>query len=335
MEEKILIIQTAFIGDVILATAVAKKIHDHIPNAHIDFMVRKGNETLIGTLPFVNRVWVWNKKDGKYLNLFKLLKCVRKEKYHRVINLQRFMSSGLFTVLCGAKLTYGFRKNPLSFLFSHKVSHSIGNGSHEIERNQLLISSFTDNLAVRPYLYLSDIDYQKVEQFKRTPYICIAPASVWFTKQFPVHKWKEFIEFSPSELQIFIVGAPSDSSIAREFVQTFPNRDIGDLCGQLSLLESAALMQGAVMNYVNDSAPLHLASGVNAHVRAVFCSTIPEFGFGPLSDDSNVVQIAHNLSCRPCGLHGKKACPIGTFECAEGIDTKLMADELYQMLAVK
>ena len=94
-------------------------------------------------------------------------------------------------------------------------------------------------------------------------------------------------------------------------------------------------MQNAVMNYVNDSAPLHLCSGVNAPVRAVFCSTVPEFGFGPLSDDSAIVQVRETLACRPCGLHGKKACPLGNFACAELIDTHTMAKELSEILNTK
>lgn len=71
------------------------------------------------------------------------------------------------------------------------------------------------------------------------------------------------------------------------------------------------------MNYVNDSAPLHLASAVNAPVTAVFCSTVPAFGFTPLSDFSKIVETKHELDCRPCGLHGFHACPKGHFKCAE------------------
>jgi heptosyltransferase-2 len=76
-------------------------------------------------------------------------------------------------------------------------------------------------------------------------------------------------------------------------------------------------MKYAEMNYVNDSAPMHLASAVNAPVTAYFCSTIPEFGFGPLSENSTVVQTTEKLPCRPCGLHGKRKCPEGHFKCAD------------------
>ncbi|MBK7311575.1 MAG: hypothetical protein IPI93_12510 [Sphingobacteriaceae bacterium] len=52
------------------------------------------------------------------------------------------------------------------------------------------------------------------------------------------------------------------------------------------------------MNYVNDSAPLHLASATNAPVTAFFCSTVKEFGFYPLSDNSRVID-AGEMDCRP------------------------------------
>lgn len=76
------------------------------------------------------------------------------------------------------------------------------------------------------------------------------------------------------------------------------------------------------MNYVNDSAPLHIASAMNAPITAVFCSTVPAFGFGPLSDHSKIIETKLMLDCRPCGLHGFKSCPKGHFKCALSIEAK-------------
>ncbi len=80
-------------------------------------------------------------------------------------------------------------------------------------------------------------------------------------------------------------------------------------------------MKYAKMNYVNDSAPLHFASALNAPVAAIFCSTVPEFGFTPLSENSKIVQTNMVLKCKPCGLHGYKAFPLGHFKCANTIST--------------
>lgn len=59
---KILVIQTAFIGDVILATSLIESIHTKYPNAKIDFLLRKGNENLLQKHPFLNDVLIWDKK---------------------------------------------------------------------------------------------------------------------------------------------------------------------------------------------------------------------------------------------------------------------------------
>jgi ADP-heptose:LPS heptosyltransferase len=91
------------------------------------------------------------------------------------------------------------------------------------------------------------------------------------------------------------------------------------------LLQSAALMKDAVMNYVNDSAPMHLASAMNAKTTAIYCSTVPEFGFGPLAADARVVEVTEKLDCRPCGLHGFKECPKGHFKCGRDIDVAKLA----------
>ena len=66
---KILVIQTAFIGDVILATSLLETLNLNFPKSKIDILVRKGNESLFNEHPFINQVIVWNKKDEKIKNL--------------------------------------------------------------------------------------------------------------------------------------------------------------------------------------------------------------------------------------------------------------------------
>jgi heptosyltransferase-2 len=88
-------------------------------------------------------------------------------------------------------------------------------------------------------------------------------------------------------------------------------------------MQSAALMKDARMNYVNDSGPLHICSAMNAPVTAFFCSTTPDFGFGPLSDQSTTIESKMALACKPCGLHGYKSCPKGHFDCGNSIQVAI------------
>lgn len=312
-----LIIQTAFIGDVILATALVEKLHQYYPSSKIDFLLRKGNETLFERHPFINKILIWNKKENKTKNMFTVLGQIRKEKYVYVINCQRFFSSGIFTAYSNAKYKIGFDKNPLSALFTTRITHTF-DGAHEIERNQKLISHLTDAIAAKPKIYPQPFSSSITKR-----YITISPASVWFTKQYPKEKWIEFINQVPENIQIVLLGGANEKIICDE-IKNKSVRNIGIiiLAGQLSLLQSAAVMQKAMLNYVNDSAPMHLCSAVNAPVCVLYCSTIPAFGYGPLSDDAKIVETEKKLECRPCGLHGYNKCPQMHFKCALEISTQ-------------
>jgi ADP-heptose:LPS heptosyltransferase len=315
---RVLVIQTAFIGDVILATPVIEAIHNTYPSARIDFLLRKGNEGLLENHPHLSHVYIWDKKAGKYSQLLKIIRQLRKEKYDIAINLQRFMSTGLFTVFSGAVLKIGFSKNPLSCFFTKSYPHIIDiqkGKTHEIDRNLSLLDTLIVNkIRVMPRLYPSKAQFEKVAC--NTPYITISPTSVWYTKQYLLDKWVEVINSIGSDKKIFLLGGKADKASCEIIRNKSTHTNIEVLAGQLSFLESAALMKGAMMNYVNDSAPMHIASAMDAPVTAVFCSTIPAFGFGPLSTQSRVVETEEKLDCRPCGLHGFRKCPEGHFKCS-------------------
>lgn len=318
---KFLIIQTAFIGDVVLATSLAENIHESFPQAQIDFLLRKGNESLLHQHPFIRKVFIWEKKDRKIRNLLGLLRLIRRERYDKVINVQRFAATGVLTACSRAKEKIGFDKNPLSFLFNKKIKHDIGKtGLHEIERNHQLIAHFIKAPAKRPRLYPSADDMAMTASYQHKPFVTVSPASVWFTKQYPPQKWAALIDHLSGHYQIVLLGGPADRSLSEAIIQMTHDAAPVNLCGELSFLQSAALMRHAQMNYVNDSAPMHFASAMNAPVTAVYCSTVPAFGYGPLSDIRFIVQKKEPLYCRPCGLHGYAACPQGHFRCAMDIE---------------
>lgn len=325
---QILVIQTAFLGDVVLATPVIEKIHRFYPQAQIDFLLRKGNEGLLKGHPFLHEIIIWDKKQGKWKNVWKLVKRFRQTKYDYVINLQRFFTSGVIAGFSGGKQIIGFDKNPLSFLYSKKIRHHIAEEGepveHEVERNLDCIKAFTDDRYELPKLYPPQADWQATEQYKSQPYITIAPASIWFTKQYPKERWIELINHLPQHYSIYLLGAPNDAALCNEIKESTTHSNVQSLTGKFSLLQSATLMKDAAMNYVNDSAPLHIASAMDAPVTVVFCSTVPRFGFGPSGTKGMVVEIDYKLHCRPCGLHGYKKCPEGHFKCAYDIKLKTL-----------
>ena len=319
--KNILVIQTAFIGDAILATSILEKLHHSFPEARISLLVRKGNESLFQAHPFLSEVLVWNKNEGKYASLFNTLKQVKALKFDMVINLHRFASSGFITAFSGVKYKVGYSANPFSFMFSKKVKHVIGDGRHETARYNELIEDITDKTVSKPKLYPTPQDFDIVQKYKTGKYVCMSPSSVWRTKQLPEAKWIELCNGLPEDITIYLLGSKSDMGTCNSLKSKLKHQNSKVLAGELTLLQSSALIKDAQMNYVNDSAPLHLASATNAPVTAFFCSTVPAFGFTPLSDNSKIVEVK-NLECRPCGLHGVKDCPLGHFKCGFDIDVK-------------
>nr|WP_277881376.1 glycosyltransferase family 9 protein [Hymenobacter cyanobacteriorum] len=328
-------------------TALLEYLHQTAPTTPVDVLVRRGNEGLLAGHPHVRRVLVWDKKHRKYAALWDLLGQIRASKYGRVVTLQRFASTGFLTAFSGAAERIGFAKNPLSRFFTRRVPHVIGDGTHEVERNLRLLAVKSEELKVKsaeakgesvkgltfnsqlltpltsypPRLYPTAADEAAVAPYAAAgPYICLAPTSVWFTKQYPEAKWLELLAALPAGVRVYLLGGPPDVAACERLAAASGRENVVSIAGKIGLLASAALMRGAVMNYVNDSAPMHLCSAVGAPVTAVFCSTVPAFGFGPLSPVSFVVETNEKLDCRPCGLHGHAACPLGHFRCAYGIE---------------
>ncbi|MEY3676110.1 MAG: hypothetical protein RJB67_600, partial [Bacteroidota bacterium] len=207
---RILVIQTAFIGDVVLATALLQNLHAAYPSAKIDILVRGGAQELFTEHPYINEVHVWDKKKNKYQHLFQIIQTIRRIKYDVVINVQRYLATGIITVLSGAKKTIGFDKNPLSFLFSETVKHQFGAAAdaaggaakqvaapqnsnsaslHETARNHALLASLTTAPVAKPVLYPSAAHFAAIQKYQSAPYICMSPGSVWETKKMPAKNW--------------------------------------------------------------------------------------------------------------------------------------------------
>lgn len=319
--KRFLIIQTAFIGDVILATPVIRALKEKYPDALIDMLVRKGNEGLLDNNPNVNQLLIFNKKAKRIPEMFRIIREIRSKKYTEIITIHRYLSSGLMTVFGGAKFTTGFQNNPMSWAFSKRIKHEIGTGKHEVERNLELIAHHTTTLNIRPELFPSKADAETIQQYVDESFYCLAPASVWFTKQLPEEKWIELAITLSKSGKVYLIGGPGDKDLCARICIAAGLNEANNLAGLLSLHQSAALLARSKRAYVNDSGPMHLASAVNAPTTAFFCATIPAFGFGPLAEDSEIKEVQEKLACRPCGLHGGKTCPEGHFKCGD-IDVK-------------
>lgn len=333
-DSKVLIIQTAFLGDAVLITSLLEKIRLESPNTLIHILVRKGFEDVFKAYPHPNlsKVWVYN-KSKKLSSWWMLRKELSKEKFDQVFVAQRFLGMGLLSISVGAKKVIGFNKNPMSLFFDENVSHDFGFGKHEIERNTELLASWLGNKVHKPFLDAGHLVSIPAD-LQPKKYLCISPGSVWETKRFPVQKWIDLIGLIPLDQDIVLMGSLGEKHLSEEIIQAFvgSGRHISNACGRFNLVEAMAVYQNSQMSFVNDSGPLHICSAVNTPTVAIFCSTVPVFGFGPLAERHKIIEVKEKLTCRPCGDHGKKSCPETHFNCANMIDVSEMLLAYHQFL---
>jgi heptosyltransferase-2 len=336
---KILLVQTAFAGDVILSLAAAETLHAAFPNALIDYLVRKGLSELLEGHPFIRKVWEWN-KASRVGSLFRLIPGLRQEKYDAVILFQRHLRSGLLALGTGASVLACYTENPLAPFFRYRMPYfeprsRRPSGTHEIERCNRLAGlpwQIPESYHRKPRLYPPAISLESLGLKEKSYGIC-APGSLWFTKRLPPHRWVELCRLIPQPYTLLFIGSADDRPLCEAILLQLPERACLNLAGRTRFPESAALMQKAAFAIVQDSAPLHIASAVNTPVCVLYGSTTPELGFGPLSDVQHIVETEEALPCRPCGLHGHPRCPERHFRCMETLPLRKVTDFLNRLHA--
>ena len=176
------------------------------------------------------------------------MRAIRKVSYTLVINLHRYASSGIVATASGAEQIIGFSKNPLSLFYHRRFPHQISrHGSlHEVERNHQLIQHLSDEVPARPRLYPAK---QPMPKWHAARLISAwLPLLSGIPKQWPAENWVELIQTVDPRYEILLLGAPGDRTGCEDILRAAARPGLFNLAGQLSLLESAALMAGAAMN---------------------------------------------------------------------------------------
>ncbi|MBS1518919.1 MAG: glycosyltransferase family 9 protein [Bacteroidetes bacterium] len=337
---KILIIQTAFLGDVVLTLPLIQEIKKNIPASEIDFLCIPATSDILKNNPYINELIPYDKKNSGIRGLFDLVSKIRSGSYDVIISPHRSFRSSLISFLSGAEKKISFNKSSLSFLYSDTVKYE--SGIHEIQRNLKLLSSLGifSNKIIKPELFVSVQEKRKIDSIfyehrirEGENFLTIAPGTVWFTKRFPEEKFIRLCDLlSGTEKKIFLIGGKDDKKVSDFIANNSKFRRFINLSGTLSVMESAELIRRSALIITNDSAPMHIANALGTDVCAIFGATVPEFGFFPYGENDIIFQ-TEGLSCRPCSIHGGKKCPVKTFECMYRINEKEIAEYVVRKLS--
>jgi lipopolysaccharide heptosyltransferase II len=312
-----LLVQTSFIGDVILSTPLIAELALRGP---VDVVATPTGATILSGNPGVRRIVVFDKRgrDRGLGGLFRLAGRVRANESDVAYLAQGSVRSGLLALMGKYRERIGFATSPGRLLYSQRVPFR--RERHHAERLLRLALGPHAELprsALRPRLYPSDGDRSAVDALLDAvpnadrPLLALAPGSVWATKRWPYYA--QLAAALQATHRSIVVGSRDDTPLAAEIVRA-TGGDAVDATGRLTLLGSAELIGRCRAIVTNDSAPLHLASAMNTLTIAVFGPTVPAFGFGPLADASVTAEDL-SLDCRPCHPHGPMICPLGHWRC--------------------
>jgi heptosyltransferase II len=337
---KILIIQTAFYGDIILTLPMVQAIKKIYPDYKVDYLCIPKTYEILKNNKNINEVIIYDKRgaDKGLYGFLKLKNKIRRSNYNVIISVQRFLRTTLLSYLSGSELTIGFDNAVFSGLYNKKVIYQ---NKHEILRNLDLLKpiGIDINEIISPELSPEESDIQEIDKIysglnirKGQKVICAAPGSVWYTKRFPKDKYISlFNKLDSSDYIILLIGDEKDFQDCKCIQSQSTNNNIYNYAGKLTIMQSVELIKRSSLLLTNDSAPLHIANAVSTDVIAFFGSTIREFGFYPYRKRDYVFEI-DGLKCRPCTDHGKDYCKIKTFDCMNKINEKNISLKITEML---
>jgi heptosyltransferase-2 len=337
---RVLVIQTAFIGDVILTLPMIQALKRHKPEAMIDFLTIPRSAPVLTNHPAINTIILYDKK-GKDRGLFSLISqgLVLRKTYDIALVPHRSIRSAMLALLAGIPKRIGFDTSDGRLLFTHQIKYRFDD--HEIERNLSLLTplQIEEGDIVLPDIYPSKSDQIKAEHITTQIHpplnkiVAFAPGSIWATKRWTKEGFSSLASMLiEAGVGVILLGGSEDRGLCEEIRLSSASSSILSTAGELSLTESAALLGTCSLLITNDSAPLHLGVAMRTPVIAIFGATVPEFGFSPVGLFDSVIEI-DGLECRPCGIHGGDSCPIGTFVCMKNIPAELVFQKVQETLA--
>lgn len=329
-----LVIQTSFLGDVVLTTPLVAQL---AARGTVDVVTTPAAAGVLANNPGIRRVVVYDKRGAHagVRGLRSIAHDVHASSPDAIAYLaQGSVRSAALAFVAGYRRRVGFDTSAGRWLYTKRVAYR--REQHHAERLWRLGAgddAVADAAALQPRLYPGNAERETVDALigqaggTGEPLLALSPGSVWATK-----RWPYFVDLARRLTNIgrlVVVGGGGDQSLARAIVDATRGAAI-DATGRLSLLGSAELLRRCALLVTNDSAPQHLASAMGTPTVTIFGPTVPAFGFGPLAPRSIVAE-HRNLECRPCHAHGPMQCPLGHWRCMRDLGVDVVAADVVRL----
>ena len=331
MSSATLVIQTAFLGDVVLTTPLLSAIAAR--HGPVDVVTTPIAAPLLETHPAVRKVIAYDKRgsDRGWAGLRKLAQRLQTEHYQRAYLPHRSLRTASLGMLARIPSRIGF-SGPWSFLYTAaRPKPPLG---HESDR--LLALADEAPGAYPPHLRPTTAEARTAAAVVPGEFVALAPGSIWGSKRWPYYG--ELARQLADYVPVVVVGGQDDVALGEEIQRAATGgkgrQRVVNACGRLTLRESAALIGRASALVTNDSAPLHLATAMGTPIIALFGPTVTEFGFGPLRA-GDVALGVDELQCRPCSPHGPPQCPLGHHRCMRELTVEAVIAAIEELGALR
>ena len=322
---KILLVQTSFLGDTILSTpliAGLKKLH---PEAEVWMMTTPLAATLVQRDPLLAGVIPFAKRGSKrgIKGLLRQVRQLRKLNFDLVYSLHRSARTSLLLALSRIPVRIGYKNAKLAFLYNQTRSrpHEL----HDVQRNLALLNNGSQEAELPDQLRLFAPEKREIAPATQAKlplpasYVLMVPGSAWETKRWSASGYHEVAKYLTKKgLSVVLLGSNEEVEVCQEVAS---NLEVINLAGSGDLDTALYLTKHARLMICNDSMALHMASACKIPTVAIFCATVPEFGFGPWQNRAIVIE-KEGLNCRPCARHGSRQCPNQTRACMDELPAK-------------
>ncbi|MDG2450630.1 MAG: glycosyltransferase family 9 protein [Saprospiraceae bacterium] len=319
-KKKALVIRFSSIGDIILTTPVIRSLalqgdyEVHLLTHQKFTHVLKDNPHLEKIHSFEESIWTTSKKISNH-------------HYDIIIDLHKSIRSYLLRLFLLRKV-YGFNKLRIKRWWRTKINKDLKDDNHIALR-------FIDALTPLKLSYDGGgLDYYIPQKDRivlsgrnSTKKIALIPGANFYSKTIPTEKLIAIISQWP-DLDFHILGGEKEIGKFNE-LNIYPN--VQNHCGQLSLAQSASIIEQSDLIICTDTALMHISAALKKNIISIWGGTVPGFGFYPFfPPDKGSFKIIENvsLSCRPCSKSGKTHCPKSHFNCMKTISTNEIQKEI-------
>ncbi|MBU1061106.1 MAG: lipopolysaccharide heptosyltransferase II [Candidatus Omnitrophica bacterium] len=308
-KKRILVIKIGAIGDVILSVPSLRAIRNAFPNAFISVLVGAFSGVLLKRCPYIDDIILYHREaeDKGIGSLWRIGSIIRGKAFDMSIDLQNNKASHIVAWLGAVPRRFGYDNKKFGFLLNNRLRHlKIGGVGPVEEQFRVLKRAGINTIGAsrrleawpgkEDFIYIDNL--LKNEWVRKDQVLVgINIGGSWKTKRWPIRCFAKLSDMlAAKDIRVIVTGSKEEKSLVRDFMNMTHNKVI-DASGKTTITQLAALIKKCKVFVTGDSAPMHVASGMDTNFIALFGPTDPRRHFEPIYRGTIIKK---ELSCSPC-----------------------------------